>query len=65
MDIIKQLKQDVTAATAEWHKSRTARAHGRMTAARGDLALARWLRKAGVSLPTALTANEKAAATKL
>lgn len=43
MDIIEALKQDIREARETYRIERTAQAHGRLTSARGDLAVARAL----------------------
>lgn len=43
MDIIETLQQDIREAREAYRLERTAKAHGRLVAARGDLAVARAL----------------------
>jgi hypothetical protein len=48
MDIIRQLKAEVTRTTEAWRRARSAKSHGAMTSARSRLTLARWLIRAGI-----------------
>jgi hypothetical protein len=47
MDIIEALQQDIRRAREAYRLERTARAHGRMVSAQGDLAVARALLDCG------------------
>lgn len=47
MDIIEALQQDIRLAREAYRLERTARAHGRLVAAQGDLAVARALLDCG------------------